>query len=84
MPGEQYHLRSVTPNGLSPAALTEFNRGWHMTEGTLYDPSYIVGFMKNNTALQKLQDYTCAYRASADPETHLVDLALNCFPTAGH
>ena len=84
VPGEQYHLRSATPNGLSPAALADFKKGWRMTEGALYDSSYVSGFMKNNTALRALQDYSCAYQASADPQTHLVDLTLNCYLTAGH
>lgn len=78
MPGEQYRLHSVVANGLPPDAQTEFDRVWRMKAGELYDVSYVNGFFKSNSSLHALQGYGCAYRASADPQTHLVDLTLNC------
>jgi len=82
IPGEQYRLRSVNATGLDPAARKDFDRGWTMKAGDLYNVEYVTSFLKNNTALQALGAYSFAYKAVADPQTHTVDLALT-FVRAG-
>lgn len=76
VPGEQYRVAEVKVSGLDPAAQAEFDRGWLMREGTLYNVEYVKGFLKNNTALRALGKYTFAYRAEADPQKHTVVLTL--------
>ena len=76
VPGEQYRLRSVNAIGLDPAARTEFDRGWLMNAGALYNVEYVTEFQKNNSALRALSAYSFAYKAVADPIAHTVDLNL--------
>ncbi|WP_158824299.1 POTRA domain-containing protein [Granulicella sp. S156] len=83
VPGEQYHLRSVTPLNLSPTAQKDFDTGWRMKPGDLYNAEYITSFLKNNTALQALNGYSAGFKASADPQTHLVDLTITFVRGAG-
>ena len=80
--GEIYHLKSVTPLNLSPDALKEFNAGWKMKPGDVYNDSYVSGFIQANTALQHLAKYSASFQASADPQTHLVDLTITFVPAA--
>ena len=75
-PGEQYRVHEVTANGLDPAAQADFNRGFLMKTGALYNPEYVSGFLKNNTALMALADYSAVFKAYAYPSTHTVDLVL--------
>jgi len=82
LPGEQYRLRSVNAIGLDPAARKDFDRGWKMNAGDLYNVEYVTSFLKNNTALQALGEYSFAYKAAADPQAHTVDLTLT-FVRAG-
>jgi outer membrane protein insertion porin family len=82
-PGEQYRIHEVTAKNLDPAAQAEFDRGFLMKAGELYNPEYVTGFLKNNTALQHLVAYSFAYKAYADPNTHTVDLVLTFFRGAG-
>jgi outer membrane protein insertion porin family len=82
-PGEQYHLKQVTPTGIEGAALGDFNRGFLPKPGDVYDPSYVAGFLKANTALRALVGYAAAYKAYADPNTHTVDLVIS-FYKMGH
>ena len=76
IPGEQYPLRSVTPLNLSPAAQKDCGTGWRMKPGDLYNAAYVATVLKNNTALQALNGYSAGFKASADPQTHLVDLTI--------
>ena len=76
-PGTPYRVGTVTPQGLSPAAQADFDRGWRMIPGQIYNPSYVASFLKQNTALRALQGYSAGFHASADPDTHLVDLTIN-------
>ena len=78
-PGEQYRVREVTANNLDPAARADFDRGFLMKTGELYNPQYITSFLKKNTALQALANYSGTYKAYADPNTHTVDLVLTFF-----
>jgi|SRR6185312_215781 len=76
-PGEPYRIKTVTPNGLDPAAQSDFDRGFTMKAGDIYNPEYLQTFLKNNTALQNLAGFSFSYKAYADPSTHTVDLILN-------
>jgi outer membrane protein insertion porin family len=83
VPGDVYHLRTVTPKGLSPEALQEFNAAWRMKPGDVYNPTYVPEFIHNNTALKHLSTYAGSFQASADPQTHQVDLTLTFAPYNG-
>jgi outer membrane protein insertion porin family len=50
-----------------------------MKPGDIYNPEYIVKFLKNNSALRALATYTATWKAYADPNTHTVDVALTFF-----
>ncbi len=54
-----------------------------MKPGELYNPEYVAGFLKANTALQALAGYSAGFKAYADPNTHLVDLVITFIPPAG-
>jgi outer membrane protein assembly factor BamA len=76
IPGEIYHLKSVTATGLSPEAQKAFDADWTLKEGDIYDATYIATFLKKNIALEPFNSYSIAYRAIGDPQTHQVDLTL--------
>ena len=76
VPGEQYHVRTLTAFNLDPAARAEFDRGFLMKEGSLYNPRYVADFLKNNTALMALAHYSAGYKAVADLNTHTVQLTI--------
>jgi outer membrane protein insertion porin family len=78
-PGEVYHVGHVYPLGLSAAAQADFDRGWKLKPGDVYSPGYVATFLKQNTALQALNGYSASFKASADPETHLVDVTIQFF-----
>jgi outer membrane protein insertion porin family len=80
VPGDPYHLRTVTAAGLSPEAQKEFNTAWQMKPGEIYNPSYVAAFIHANTALPHLSTYAGTFQASADPTTHQVDLTLTFYP----
>jgi outer membrane protein assembly factor BamA len=82
IPGEVYHLKTVTALNLSPEAKTEFDRGWLMKPGDPYSEAYVSGFIQANTALQHLAKYAATFQASADPQTHLVDLTITFTPNS--
>ena len=75
-PGEQYHVHQVTTHGLDPAAQADFDRGYLMKEGALYNPEYLAKFLKNNTALQALNGYAAGFKAYANPNDHTVDVVI--------
>ena len=76
MPGDIYHLHTVTPTGLSPEAQAEFDANWRLKPGDVYNPAYVAEFIHNNTALKHLSTYAGSFQASADPQTHQVDLTI--------
>jgi outer membrane protein insertion porin family len=78
--GDPYRLKSVTPLNLSPTAQKEFDSGWRMKPGDIYNLTYVETFIRNNTALQNLATYSAAFQTSADPTTHLVDLTITFIP----
>jgi outer membrane protein insertion porin family len=75
-PGEQYRVHQVTTHGLDPAAQVDFDHGFLMKEGQLYNPEYLITFLKNNTALRALNGYAAAFKAYANPNDHTVDLVI--------
>jgi hypothetical protein len=75
-PGEQYHVAKVTATGLDPAAQADFDQHFLLKPGALFDPTYAVGFIRNNTALKTLAPYNGAWQAIADPNSHTVELVL--------
>jgi outer membrane protein assembly factor BamA len=75
-PGEQYCVKEITTNNLNSAAKADFDRGFTMKKGELFNPEYANGFLKNNTALKALQGYSGSWKAYADPSTHTVDLVI--------
>ena len=75
-PGNQYHLRNVRTVGLDPAAQADFDRGWTMKPGDIYNEGYVASFLKNNSALHALAPYTAGFKAKADPDTQLIDLTM--------
>jgi outer membrane protein assembly factor BamA len=81
VPGEQYRVKEITTNGLDPLALADFDRGFKMKTGELYDPDYLTPFLKRNTALQALAAYSASFKAYADPATHTVDLVIDFYRT---
>jgi outer membrane protein insertion porin family len=84
LPGDVYHLKTVTPTGLSAEAQQEFNTAWQMKPGDIYNPSYVAAFIHANTALRHLSTYTGTFHAEADPQTHLVDLTVTFFASSGN
>jgi hypothetical protein len=80
IPGEVYHLNSVTPLNLSTEAQKEFDRGWLMKKGDIFNQTYVNEFLHYNTALQHLARYSATFQTSTDPATHLVDLTITFIP----
>ena len=78
-PGMPYRIHEVKTEGLDAAAKADFDRGFLLRPGEIYNPEYVAGFLKNNSALKALTGYAAAYKASADPSTHTVDLLMNFF-----
>jgi outer membrane protein assembly factor BamA len=81
-PGELYRIKTITPNGLDAAEQADFDKGFTMKAGDIYNPEYLQAFyqkafLENNTALRKLAEFNFSYKAYADPSTHTVDLVLN-------
>ncbi|QHN03878.1 hypothetical protein FTO74_11215 [Granulicella sp. WH15] len=81
-PGEPYRIHEVTPNNLDPVARGDFDRNFLLKPGEIYNPEYVAGFIKNNTALRSFEGYSASFKAYADPDTHTVDLVINFIRTA--
>jgi outer membrane protein assembly factor BamA len=79
VPGEQYRINEITVNNLDAAARKDFDCGFLMKSGELYNPEYATNFLKNNTALLALANYSASFKAYADPNTHTVDLVITFF-----
>jgi outer membrane protein assembly factor BamA len=75
-PCEQYRVNEVTANNLDPAAQADFDRGFLMRKGDIFNPDYIHNFFINNPGLKALIPYGASYKAYADPNTHTVDVVL--------
>jgi outer membrane protein insertion porin family len=75
-PGEVYRIHEVTADNLDAAARADFDRGFLMKTGEVYNPDYVAGFLKANTALRALEGYSASFKAYSDPNTHTVDLVI--------
>ncbi len=79
-PGAQYRIHTVTPVSLTSAQRADFDRGWLLKPGDLYNPDYVTTFLANNTALVSFNGYAASFKAISDPETHLTDLTITFAP----
>ncbi len=79
-PGEQYHLRSVTPINLPAQKLPEFQAAFKLHPGDLYNVDYVKTFLVTMRAVQHQTALPSSYKAAADPGTHLVDLTITFEP----
>jgi outer membrane protein assembly factor BamA len=79
IPGEVYHLNSVTLN-LSPEAQKLFNTVWTMKSGDPYNDHAIKDFFIKTLGQPNFKNYVPDYRVSTDPQTHLVDLSVTFIP----
>ena len=76
VPGDQYHLKSVTPQNLPPTAQAEFDRTWTLKPGDAYNADYVNNFIADTPDSRQLSHFNATFQASADPQTHLVDLTI--------
>ncbi len=83
VPGDVYHLHTLTATGLSPDAQKAFNAAWQMKPGDPYSDLAVGAFLSKNVAQPLFRKYDAAFNAAADPQTHLVDLTLTFTPN-GH
>ena len=82
IPGETYHVKTVTPLNLSAAAQKDFDFGWLLKPGVAYDPLYTSNFLTNNTALRNLAGYTASFQAAADSHTSSTSPSTSSAPEA--
>lgn len=75
-PGEVYHIHTITSAGLTAAQQSDYDANWKLKTGDIFNPNYITSFLKNNTALRSFDGYSASYRATRDPDTHLVDVEV--------
>ena len=75
--GAQYTLKSVTPINLNDAQKKDFERGWILHPGDIYNEGYVTSFLKNNNALQSFNGYAASFKTVADPDAHTVDLTVD-------
>ena len=76
IPGEIYRLHTLTSTGLSTQAQKAFDTAWTMKPGDPYSDLAVNTFLRKNVAQPAFSGYGISFRASADPQTHLVDLTL--------
>jgi len=76
VPGEIYRIRSLTPLNLTSAQQSDFNRGWTLKAGDVFNSEYITSFLQQNTALRSFDGYSATFKAIRDPESHLVDVTV--------
>jgi outer membrane protein assembly factor BamA len=80
VPGEIYRLHTVTVTGLSTDARKAFDTAWTMKVGDPYSDLAVNNFLRKNIAQPAFRPYSMTYQASADPQTHQVDLTLTFAP----
>jgi outer membrane protein assembly factor BamA len=76
VPGEIYRIRTLTPLNLTSAQQSDFNRGWTLKAGDVFNSEYITNFLQQNTALRSFDGYSATFKAIRDPESHLVDVTV--------
>jgi outer membrane protein assembly factor BamA len=80
IPGDIYRLHSINATGLSPDAQKAFNADWQLKPGDPYSDLAVNAFLIKHVAQPLFRTYDPAFRAVADPQTHLVDLTLTFTP----
>jgi outer membrane protein insertion porin family len=81
VPGEPYQLNTVAAVGLSHAQQQIFDTNWAMKHGDPYSEAYVTNFLLHADQTLHLEGLQAAFTASADPNTHLVDLTITFVPT---
>ena len=76
-PGEPYHIKNVTPNGLTAEGQADFDKMFPLKPGDIYNPELVQGFAKHSAEMKPQSRPSFTYKAYADPGTHTVDLVLN-------
>jgi outer membrane protein assembly factor BamA len=76
IPGEIYRIRTLTPLNLTPAQQADFNRGWTLKAGDVFNSEYITNFLQQNSALRSFDGYSATFKAIRDPESRLVDVTV--------
>jgi outer membrane protein assembly factor BamA len=76
IPGNVYRIRTLTPLNLTPAQQTDFNRGWTLKAGDVFNSEYITNFLQQNSALRSFDGYSATFKAVRDPESRLVDVTV--------
>jgi outer membrane protein assembly factor BamA len=76
IPGEVYRIRNLSPINLTPAQQTDFNRGWTLKAGDVFNSEYITNFLQQNSALRSFDGYSATFKAIRDPESRLVDVTV--------
>lgn len=75
-PGEQYRLKSIAVKGLPDSLMPDFNRTFPLKNGDLYNETAVAKYLVSHPEIKPLAPYTGLFTATADPATHLVDLAI--------
>jgi outer membrane protein assembly factor BamA len=76
VPGEVYHIRTLTPLNLTSAQRSDFNRGWTLKAGDVFNSEYITNFLQQNTSLRSFDGYSASFKAIRDPESRMVDVTV--------
>ena len=80
VPGPVYTLQSLNVVGLSPEARKAFDVAFTMKVGDPYSAQAVNTFLRKNIEQPAFRKYGAGYQASADPQTHLVDLTMTFTP----
>ena len=80
VPGDIYHLGSITIVGLSPQARSLFDADWQLKPGAPYSDLAVNAFLIKHAAQPAFRTYTPTFKAIGDPQSHLVDLTLTFTP----
>ena len=76
IPGEVYRIHTITPLNLTAAQQNDFDRGWTLKAGDIFNSEYITNFLLQNSALRSLNNCSAVYKAIRYPESHLVDVTV--------
>ena len=75
-PGPQYRLRDLKVLNATPEQKKEFDSAWKLHSGDVYNVGYVTSFLKNNTALKTLNNYSASFMVMEDPEAGMLDLTI--------
>jgi outer membrane protein insertion porin family len=56
--------------------MTAFQSSWKLEPGSPYNPDYVLTFIKENVAQPAFRGSNIKYTATAQPDSHVVDLVL--------